>query len=168
MDHSFAYNAASRPDDFLGRDELLETVVDVAAKGGNLLLNVGPRGVDAAIPEEQRRRLSWLAEARPALEAAVFGSRPWVVPGGTTVEGDPVRYTCRGDEVWATLLRPAATATLPGVALGATGDARDLAGAPVPTTATSAGLLLDLREVPLSPDAPPLVVGLRGAVATMG
>jgi len=168
MDHSFAYNAASGPDDFLGRDELLETVVDVAAKGGNLLLNVGPRGVDAAIPEEQRRRLSWLAEARPALEAAVFGSRPWVVPGGTTVEGDPVRYTCRGDEVWATLLRPAATATLPGVALEATGDARDLAGTPVPTTATSAGLLLDLREVPLSPDAPPLVVGLRGAVATTG
>jgi len=165
MDHSFAYNAASGPDDFLGRDELLETVVDVAAKGGNLLLNVGPRGVDATIPEEQRRRLGWLAEARPALEAAVFGSRPWAVPGGTTVEGDPVRYTCRGDEVWATLLRPAAAATLPGVALGATGDARDLAGAPVPTTATSAGLRLDLREAPLGPGAPPLVVGLRGAAA---
>ena len=34
---------------------------DIVAKGGNLLLNVGPRGVDAQIPDEQLTRLDWLA-----------------------------------------------------------------------------------------------------------
>jgi alpha-L-fucosidase len=54
MDRSFAYNAASGPEHFLTRDELLWMVTDIVAKGGNLLLNVGPRGVDAQIPDEQR------------------------------------------------------------------------------------------------------------------
>ena len=64
MDRSFGYNAQSCPEDFLTRDELLGTLADVNAKGGNLLLNVGPRGMDAAIPDEQQVRLDWLAEAR--------------------------------------------------------------------------------------------------------
>ena len=51
MDHSFGYNAqlaagaTSSPD-----DELLWSLIDIVAKGGNLLLNVGPRGVDAKSP----------------------------------------------------------------------------------------------------------------------
>jgi alpha-L-fucosidase len=61
MDGSFGYNAESGPDDFLTRDELLALFRDVVAKGGNLLLNVGPRGVDASIPDEQQQRLDWLA-----------------------------------------------------------------------------------------------------------
>ena len=50
MDKSFAYNAESLSEHFLTRDELLWMVTDIAAKGGNLLLNVGPRGIDARIP----------------------------------------------------------------------------------------------------------------------
>ena len=53
MDHSFGHNEQSRPEHFLPRDELLWMVTDIAAKGGNLLLNVGPRGVDAQIPGAQ-------------------------------------------------------------------------------------------------------------------
>ena len=62
MDHSFGYNAASRPEDFLTRSDLLWSFVDMVSKNGNLLLNVGPRGVDAQIPDEQRARLVWLGE----------------------------------------------------------------------------------------------------------
>ena len=68
MDQSFGYNASSRPEHFLARDELQWMLTDITAKGGNLLLNVGPRGVDAQIPDEQLTRLDWLAE--------------WVVPNG--------------------------------------------------------------------------------------
>ena len=42
MDHSFGYNAASRPEDFLTRADLLWSFADMVSKNGNLLLNVGP------------------------------------------------------------------------------------------------------------------------------
>lgn len=61
MDGGFGYNAFSPPEAYIGRDELLASLDDVVAKGGNLLLNVGPRGEDAQIPQIQRERLAWLA-----------------------------------------------------------------------------------------------------------
>jgi alpha-L-fucosidase len=95
MDKSFGYNRASTEHDFLAHDELLWSFVDIVAKGGNLLLNVGPRGEDAAIPEEQLRRLDWLASFTSEHGHALFGTRPWERAG----DGDAVRYTSRGDEV---------------------------------------------------------------------
>jgi len=50
MDLSFGYNANSRPEDFVSRHELLWQFTDVVANGRDLLVNVGPRGVDASIP----------------------------------------------------------------------------------------------------------------------
>jgi alpha-L-fucosidase len=73
MDHSFGYNAESTEADFLTRAELLWSVTDIAAKGGNLLLNVGPRAVDAAIPGEQLERLGWLAGYVPPNGDGLFG-----------------------------------------------------------------------------------------------
>ena len=57
MDHSFGYNRMSRDQDFISHDDLVWSLSDIAAKGGNLLLNVGPRGEDATIPESQLQRL---------------------------------------------------------------------------------------------------------------
>lgn len=62
IDHSFGYNRNSGPNAFIDRRTLTSLVRDTAADGGNLLLNVGPRGEDATIPAEQRLRLDWLAE----------------------------------------------------------------------------------------------------------
>ena len=96
MDQSFGYNAQSRPEDFLRRRELLWSFVDIVAKGGNLLLNVGPRGVDAQIPDEQPELLgalgSWLVpRALPRFAPPDRGSSP----GTTTTEGAELRYTVR-------------------------------------------------------------------------
>jgi alpha-L-fucosidase len=116
MDHSFGYNRASRPEAFIERAELLWMLTDIAAKGGNLLLNVGPRGVDAQIPDEQITRLDWLGEwVRPHADA-IMGTRPWVTPGTTTHEGEPIRYTTRDDTVYAITPKASATITLPDVA----------------------------------------------------
>jgi alpha-L-fucosidase len=101
MDHSFGYNAQSRPDDFLSQDELLWSFVDIVAKGGNLLLNVGPRGVDAQIPDVQLERLEWLATWMGAESDAVHATRPWVRSGTTTAEGADVRYAARDETVFA-------------------------------------------------------------------
>ena len=120
MDRGFGYNRASVEADFLTRDELLRSIVDIAAKGGNLLLNVGPRH-DGQIPDEQLTRLGWLAERADAHGASVAGTRPWARAEGRSPEGHDVRYTAHRDTVWAHLWladgsassAPSPTITLP-------------------------------------------------------
>ena len=78
IDKSFGYNRISREEDFLSRDELIHSFADIVSKNGNLLLNVGPRGEDAAIPEPQLRATragsaSWLRTNGEA----IYGTRPW-------------------------------------------------------------------------------------------
>jgi len=111
MDRSFGYNANSGPGDFVSRDDLLWEFADVVAKGGNLLLNVGPRGVDASMPAEQSERLGWLGEHVLQNHEAIAATRPWVVSGSATPEGSPLRYTAGGNTVFALLrdLRTRAT-----------------------------------------------------------
>jgi len=119
MDHSFGYNRASRPEDFLSRRDLCWLLVDIAAKGGNLLLNVGPRGEDATIPAEQAERLDWLAACTAGAGEALWSTRPWVVPGtGAAGEGGvpgaaEVRYTARDRDlfVFVRAARPGTTVT---------------------------------------------------------
>lgn len=101
MDHSFGHNAESTPEDFIGREDLLWLLADIVAKGGNLLINVGPDGIDGGIPDQQKERLEWLGEWVEPNHRALMGTRPWVRPGTTTVDGRPVRYTSREDSVYA-------------------------------------------------------------------
>ncbi len=61
MDKGFGYNHTSTEADYLTQEELFESLDATHAAGGNFLLNVGPRGVDAQIPPEQIERLEWLA-----------------------------------------------------------------------------------------------------------
>jgi alpha-L-fucosidase len=63
--------------------ELVELLIETRAKGGNLLLNVGPRP-DGELPIEQQERLRELALWNFIFGEALEGVRPWVV----TNEGD--------------------------------------------------------------------------------
>jgi alpha-L-fucosidase len=110
MDHSFGYNRASTEEHFIPARELLWSLVDITAKGGNLLLNVGPRGVDAQIAEEQLTRLDWLAGFTDEVGDALMATRPWVHPAGGA--GDiEIRYTARDRDVFA-IARLATTPTV--------------------------------------------------------
>ena len=163
MDHSFGYNAESAPEDFLTRDDLLGSVVDIAAKGGNLLLNVGPRGVDATIPDEQMVRLGWLAEFSPTLDAVLRGSEPRVTPGATTVEGDWLRYVVRDDELVALLVPGAPVATLAEVVDAGGASARLLGGGSVAVSTTASGLAIELAiELGIPGSSDPVAVVLSG------
>ena len=158
MDHSFGYNAASRPEDFVTRADLLWSLVDISAKGGNLLLNVGPRGVDAQIPEEQTRRLEWLAEWMGAYESALRATRPWVRPGVETGEGARVRYTARDETVFAMVDGASGTTTLGDIEPTRTTTVQSLDGTKRPWRATPEGLQVELGA---SGDAPgPTAVAL--------
>ncbi len=106
IDRSFGHNRASGEEIFLARDELVWSLTDITAKGGNLLLNVGPRGEDATIAEPQVRRLDWLAAFTGEVGEALFATRPWVHPQGRGPDNPSpvdVRYTARDTTVFALL-----------------------------------------------------------------
>ncbi len=147
MDRSFGFNRESLPEHFLGRDELLGSLVDIASRGGNLLLNVGPRGEDATIPGEQLERLAWLGAWTSHHGEALYGTSPWVHPGTTTVEGALVRYTSRGDTVWALLPgHRGGPVTLAEVAAGPATVVEVLGRGRTPWSDTDAGLRVEVED----------------------
>jgi alpha-L-fucosidase len=79
--------------------QLIMTLVETRAKGGNLLLNVGPKP-DGELPIEQEERLREIALWMAVNQEAIYSVRPWVI----TNEGD-VWFTKRKDAatVYATV-----------------------------------------------------------------
>lgn len=59
---AFGYNAAETEGDFLTGPALIDLYRDVTGRGGNLLLNLGPRA-DGSIPQSQLAPLAALAQA---------------------------------------------------------------------------------------------------------
>jgi alpha-L-fucosidase len=161
IDRSFGHNEASREDDFLRRDELLWSFVDIASKGGNLLLNVGPRGEDATIAPAQLKRLDWLGEFTEANGAALYGTRPWVQAEGSAHLAE-IRYTARDRDVYA-FVRPApgvpavSQVTLTEIDAGPASTVSDVSGARLVASRGARGLVVSLG-VPATADRPVAVV----------
>jgi alpha-L-fucosidase len=101
--HSFGHNQNEPESNFVACDELVRSFVDVVSKNGNLLLNVGPTSA-GEIPEVQASRLralgAWLRESGEA----IYATRPWHSAEGATREGVPLRFTARGDALYAIAL----------------------------------------------------------------
>ncbi len=166
IDRSFAYNRASGPEDHVGRDDLLGSLADIVAKGGNLLLNVGPRGEDTAVPEEQQRRLDWLGEWLTVAGPALRATRPWVVPAATGPDGHDLRFTSRGEDVHVLVLDgPREAVTVDVVEPGPLGSVTRADGAAVAwARREGGGVTVDLGDLPA--DHPwPLALTVHGAVA---
>lgn len=72
--------------------------MDVVAKNGNLLINVGPRA-DGSIPEVQAAAMAELGRWMRVHGEAIRGTRPW----GHGVYGDQ-RIVKRGETVYVHLL----------------------------------------------------------------
>jgi len=160
MDKSFGYNAFSRPEDFIARDDLLWLLADVVAKGGNLLLNVGPRGVDAQIPDEQARRLTWLGHWVVPNDQALWGTRPWVRPGTAIADSHPVRYTAAGDSVFAFVHHPGRALTLGDIRATPLTVVETLDGRRLAWKDTPAGVEVEMVTEQAGPE--PVVIVLHG------
>mgnify|MGYP001816181734 CR=1 FL=1 len=61
-------------------DQLVDDLVDIVAKNGCLLLNVGPRP-DGTIPQEDAEILRGIGKWLKINGEAIYGSRPWKVYG---------------------------------------------------------------------------------------
>ena len=73
---SYGYNRAERAEDYCTSKELIQELVRVVSKGGNLLLNIGPMA-DGTIPIHEVERLkeigAWLADCGEA----IYNTKPY-------------------------------------------------------------------------------------------
>ncbi|PKA99683.1 alpha-L-fucosidase [Flavobacteriaceae bacterium MAR_2009_75] len=99
-------------------NELIDDLVDIVSKNGNLLLNIGPRP-DGIIPEDQQKILleigDWLKVNGDAIYGteywSVFGEGPTEVKKGHHSEGgnkgftsEDIRFTKKGNKLYAIFL----------------------------------------------------------------
>ena len=101
--NSFGWNRAETAADLLSVEQLVHLFVDIVAKNGNLLLNVGPTG-DGSIPWSQAERLLGLGGWLDVSGEAIFGTRPWLRASASTSDGQEVRFTRKADAVYAIVL----------------------------------------------------------------
>lgn len=98
--NSFGYNQQETDEDYASFEKtLLPSFVDAVSKNGNLLLNVGPRGGNGVIPEEQMKRLTKFGNWFDKNSAAIYGTRPWKKAEAQTAEGQQVRFTQKDNTV---------------------------------------------------------------------
>lgn len=147
---SFGFNREESEDSYLAPDALVQLLVDVVARGGNLLLNVGPTGA-GAIPPVQAARLLQMGWWLRTNGAAIYGTRPWARPVTTTADGLDVRCTVGEGALHAVVLGTPAAREVelvdvrpePGATVSLLGHA-----APLDWAATDRGCRVTLPEVP--------------------
>jgi alpha-L-fucosidase len=153
---SFGYNRFEPESSYMTATEIVHQLVDVVARGGNLLLNVGPAS-DGSVPWVQAERLLAAGWWLRTNGDAVYGSRPWTRPEGITDDGVPVRFTVGADDaLYATLLGVPSTRTvgIADVAVPRSADVRMLGfDDTLPWTVEGDGIRVELPDVPAASPA---------------
>lgn len=100
--------------------DLIGDLMDIVSKNGAMLLNIGPKA-DGTIPAEEVALLETIGSWLAVNGEAVYGTRPWIVPGeGPTAvaEGEftdtqrqaftdrDIRFTTARGDLFATVLGP--------------------------------------------------------------
>ena len=82
------------------------------ARGGNLLLDIGPKA-DGTIPLVMQDRLLGIGEWLKTNGEAIYGSQPWHDAPADAPEG--VYFTTVGPDLYVLLTRPCGSVNLPSV-----------------------------------------------------
>lgn len=83
--------------------DIIRTLIEVVAKNGQLLLNLSPKS-DGTIPDDQKQVVYGVGRWLWTFGESIYETRPFVVAGETTKEGQRVFYTKKGTTVYATFL----------------------------------------------------------------
>jgi alpha-L-fucosidase len=93
---SFGYNRNEDLADYKSGADLIQQLVSLVSKGGNLLLDIGPTA-DGRIPVIMQERLHEIGSWLKINGEAIYGTRPWK----THNEGKTLFFTSKGDTVYA-------------------------------------------------------------------
>jgi len=99
LGHSWKYVSN---DSFKSAHEVIRMLAEISAKGGNLLLGIGPDPL-GRIPSEAASRLAEVGAWLRVNGAAIYGSRPL-----SPYQSGPVRFTQKAGHGYAIVLEPSA------------------------------------------------------------
>ena len=101
---SFGYNRYETADDYMTARACIELLVDVASRGGNLLLNVGPTA-DGRIPPIMEDRLRAMGRWLDKNGEAIYGTTRWQ-DADVGLKKDGVYFTRKNDSLYMICLKP--------------------------------------------------------------
>ncbi len=154
MNHTWGY---SKYDKTWKSDRVLvQKLVDIASKGGNLLLNVGPKA-DGTIQDEAYQGLDALGRWMKVHSQSIYGTRftPIAAPVGTrlTAKGDKQLYL----HLFAPFHQKSVTVSLSTDAA----SAQALAGSTkIPVTVDKKSITLDLTKLKMDPHVTTIAIDL--------
>ena len=142
MNESWGYNRADTR--WKPARQLVHTLCEVAGRGGNLLLNVGPMG-DGSLQPEAIERFDvierWMERNGESIVGTVPGLEAWQCYGPSTRRGDSVYVHL--------LMRPYETVTVRGVRVKKLRNVRTLSDASALDFTTRTGIIESLQADPL-------------------
>ncbi len=111
---SFGYNRNENLADYSSSQDLINILVDKVARGGNLLLNIGPTA-DGRIPVIMQQRLKDMGDWLKVNGEAIYGTRAWDKAPAPAKDAT-VFYTKKGNDLYVICTKwPAKNLTIEGV-----------------------------------------------------
>ena len=98
---SFGYNRNEKLEDYSTSEQLVHLLIEIVAKGGNLLLNIGPTA-DGRIPVIMQQRLMDMGRWLKTNGEAIYGTAPWEVAEQSEMNA---YFTTKGKDLYVLLTK---------------------------------------------------------------
>jgi alpha-L-fucosidase len=109
--YSFGYNQVETAAHLLTSNQLINMLVDIVSKNGNLLINVGPKA-DGSIPENQLAPLRDLGKWLIQNGQGIFDTNPWKKSMLMLDDKTELRFTKKGKTLYVFFLTPPKNRTI--------------------------------------------------------
>jgi alpha-L-fucosidase len=97
--YSFGYNQVETNKQLLSSSQLINMLVDIVSKNGNLLINIGPKA-DGSIPENQLNPLLDLGKWLKQNGEGIFDTSPWKKASLVLEDKTELRFTRKADVLY--------------------------------------------------------------------
>lgn len=110
--NSFGYNRAETLEHYSSTRDLVVTLIERVSRGGNLLLDIGPKS-DGTIPLVMQDRLLGIGRWMNDNSEAIYSSKPW--QNAEANKADGVYFTTVGNDLYVHITKPCKSVSLKGI-----------------------------------------------------